>query len=147
VNEILTGVHDCRLVHLPARVVDRVQRGLNQFLLLQAYDFTFQAFLPQKADDEKLAALQNGSEVEVTGICMIERGNQWLAGDKWRASSFHLVLRSPKDVVVLQNPPSMKMPDELWLAGAFGAVALGALVWVAILKRRVRTLSQISQRK
>ena len=138
VNEILTGVHDCRLVQLQATVLDRVQRGLNQFLLLQAGDFTFQAYLPQKVNEADLAGLQNGSEVTATGICMIERGNKWQAGDKWRAASFHLVLRSPGDVVVTQNPPGVKMPDELRVAGVFGVVALAALAWVAVLKRKIR---------
>ena len=138
VNEILTGVHDCRLVQLPARVLDRVQRGVNQFLLLQSSDLTFQAYLPQKIDNDQLAALQNGSEVMVTGICMIERGNHWQAGEKWRAASFHLLLRSPKDVVVLQNPAGWTLPDDTWAMGAFGVVALGALSWVAVLKRKVR---------
>lgn len=138
VNEILTGVHDCRLVQLQARVLERVERGVNQFLLLQAGDFTFQAYLPQKVSAAELANLQSGSEVTATGICMIERGNKWQAGDKWRAASFHLVLRSPKDVVVSQNPPGMKASDELWLAGVFGAAALAALAWVVILKRKMR---------
>lgn len=137
-NKILTGVHDCRLVQLPARVLDRVQRGVNQFLLLQTSDFTFQAYLPQKANHDELASLQNGSEVMVTGICMIERGNNWQAGEKWRAASFHLLLRSPKDLVVLQNASLWTLPDDSWVMGGLGVIALGALAWVAVLKRKVR---------
>ena len=138
VNEILTGVHDCRLVQLPARVLDRVQRGINQFLLLQSSDFTFQAYLPQRLNNDELAAVQNGSEVLVTGICLIERGNHWQAGEKWRAASFHLLLRSPKDVTVLQGPAAIKSPDELLVAVVCGAIALGALLWVAVLRIKLR---------
>jgi hypothetical protein len=69
---------------------------------------------------------------------MIERGNTWQAGNKWRAASFHLVLRSPKDVLVMQNPPGWTMPEDSLVLGAFGAVALGALGWVAVLKRKIR---------
>ncbi len=143
VNAILTGVHDCQLVQLSARVLDRVQRGRSQFLLLQAGDYTFPAYLPQKMDDTQLAGLQNGSEVMATGICMIKRGNNWQAGDKWRAASFHLLLRSPKDVVVLQNPATWALPDELFIAGVSAAIALGALLWVAVLKQKVRQQSKI----
>lgn len=141
-NKILTGVHDCRMVQLEAKVLDRVQRGVNQFLLLQSGDFTFQAYLPQRADDSEYAAIQNGCEVMVSGICMIERGSQWQAGDKWRAASFHLLLRSPKDVVVLQTPAPVNMPDGIGLAGAFGVAALAALLWVVILKRKIRQQSK-----
>ena len=138
VNEILIGVHDSRLVQLPARVLDRVQRGVNQFLLLQSSDFTFQAYLPQRLNNDELAAVQNGSEVMVTGICLIERGNNWQAGEKWRAASFHLLLRSPKDVTVLQGPAAIKSPDELLVAVVCGAIALGALLWVAVLRTKLR---------
>ena len=138
VNKILTGAHDCRLVQLPARVLDCVQRGVNQFLQLQSSDFTFQAYLPQRLNNDELAAVQNGSEVLVTGICLIERGNNWQAGEKWRASSFHLLLRSPKDVSVLQGPAAIKSPDELLVAVVCGAIALGALLWVAVLRTKLR---------
>ena len=146
VNKILTGVHDSRLVQIPARVLDLVQRGVNQFLLLQSGDLTFQAYLPQKVHDEDLAAIQNGSEVMVTGICLIERGNQWQAGEKWRAASFHLLLRSPKDVAVLQSPSSWSPPDSLWIAVGCGIIAVGALVWVAVLRIKIRQQTEIIQR-
>ena len=138
VNEILTGVHDCRLVQLSATVLDRVQRGANQFFLLQSGDFTFQAYLPQKSNNDELAAIPNGSEVLVTGICMIERGSQWQAGDKWRAASFHLLLRSPKDVSVLNQPAASKMPDTLWIAVVAGLIAVGSLVWLAAVRIKHR---------
>ena len=138
VNEILTGVHDCRLVQLPAKVLDRVQRGVNQFLLLQSSDFTFQAYLPKKVNDAELSALQNGSEVMVTGVCLIERGNNWQAGETWRAASFHLLLRSPKDVLVLQPPSGWTLPDEPLITVGLGAIALGASLWVVVLRRKIR---------
>ena len=138
VNEILTGVHDCRLVQLSATVLDRVQRGVNQFFLLQSSDFTFQAYLPQKGNNDELAAIPNGSEVMVTGICMIERGSQWQAGDKWRAASFHLLLRSPKDVSVLNQSAAGKMPDTLWIAVVAGFIAVGSLLWVVAVRIKHR---------
>jgi hypothetical protein len=138
VNEILTGKHDCRLVQLQARVLDRVQRGVSQFLLLQTSDFTFQAYLPKKLDEDGFAGLEKGSEIMVTGICLIERGNNWQAGEAWRAASFHLLLRSPKDVTVLQGPPGLTLPDDSAVMVFLGVVALAALMWVAVLKRKVR---------
>lgn len=146
VNAILTGVHDCKLVQLPARVLGVVQRGLNRFLLLEAGDFTFQAYLPQKADGAELVDLPAGTEVLATGICMIQRGNKWQAGATWRAASFHLLLRSPKDVVVLQSPSGVSPAQELWLPAGLGVVALGSILWVAVLRRKVRHQSAIIQR-
>lgn len=137
VDKILTGVDDCRLVTLSARILDRVQRGVNQFLLLQSSDFTFQAYLPQR-DSDGFDSLQNGSDVKVTGVCLIERGNDWQAGENWRASSFHLLLRSPADVVVVQSPTTAKAPDGLWVATACGLIALACLVWIVIIRIRHR---------
>jgi hypothetical protein len=137
VNKILTGVDDCRLVTLSATVLDRVQRGVNQFLLLQSSDFTFQAYLPSR-DSDDFDTLENGSQVKVTGVCLIERGNDWQAGENWRAASFHLLLRSPADVSVLQTAPGVKVPDGLWIASACGIIALGSLVWLAIVRIKHR---------
>ena len=141
-NKILTGVHDSRLVQLPARILDRVERGVNQFLLLQSGDLTFQAFLPQQLNASELDSLPNGSDVMVTGVCIVERGNNWQAGAKWRAASFHLLLRSAKDVTVLKSPAALTFPDEFGIAGAFGMVAVAALAWVVVLKKNLRRLNK-----
>jgi hypothetical protein len=137
VNKLLTGVDDCQLVTLTARVLDRVQRGVNQFLLLQSSDFTFQAYLPRR-DSDDFDALQNGSEVKITGVCLIERGNDWQAGENWRAASFHLLMRSPDDVTVLQTPAGLNVPDGLWIALASGIIALGSLLWLVIIRIKHR---------
>lgn len=135
-NEVLTGTHDCRLVQLKATVLDRVDRGVNQFLLLEAGDFIFQAYLPQSAPTDRLANLVNGSEVLVTGICLIERGNNWEAGENWRAKSFRLLLRSANDVVVVQAPSGWSYELILGLGGAVEVVILVVIVWLAVFRKR-----------
>lgn len=142
INKILTGVHDSRLVQLPAKVLERVQRGVNQFLLLQNGEFIFQAYLPQNLNSEALAAVKSGADVMVTGVCIIERGNNWQAGARWRAASFHLLLRSAQDVVVTSSPVAVSAPDGVGVAVAFGLAALAALIWVIVLKQKVRQLAK-----
>ena len=85
----------------------------------------------------------NGSEVSVTGVCLIERGSSWRAGESWRAKSFRILLRSPQDVVVLQSPPWWTLQKVLWIAGAMGLVTLAAFTWVVVLRRRVRQQTEI----
>jgi hypothetical protein len=51
------------------------------------------------------AYLQNGCKVAVTGVCLIERGNDWHVGPDWRAKSFRILLRSAGDIFVLQGRP------------------------------------------
>jgi hypothetical protein len=141
VNKILTGVHDSRLVKLEAKVLERVQRGVNQFLLLQSGDFTFQAFLPQRLNNEELASVSSGADVTVTGVCIIERGNDWQAGEKWRAASFHILLRSANDIAVTNSPVMAAAPDSVSLATPFILASLAALCWVVVLKLKIRKMT------
>jgi signal transduction histidine kinase len=135
-DEALKGNHDCQLVQLVARLIDRTQHGSEQFLILQESNFIFQASLKQTDGHDGFALLENGSRVAVTGVCRIEPG-EWQAGENWRAKSFTIQLRSSDDVVLLESPPWWSLKKVLWIAKALGFVALAAFSWVAVLRRRV----------
>jgi len=134
-NDVLTGAHDCRLVQISATVLERVDRGINQFLLLQAGDFIFQAYLPQGAISERFTGLVKGSEVLATGICLIERGNSWQAGKDWRAKSFRLLLRSPEDIELVQAPSQWSYEMLLGIVGAAEIVLL--IVILGMLRKKM----------
>ena len=135
-NETLKGTHDCRLVRLEANLLDRTQRGREQFLVLETGGFIFHGYLGQNDGGVGFAHAQNGSVVAVTGVCLIERGSSWLAGEGWRAKSFRLLLRSPGDVAVLQSPPWWTDASRLRMVGILSVLALIALVAIDILRRR-----------
>jgi len=135
-DEALTGNHDCQLIKISARLVDRALHGAEQYLVLQESNFIFQASLKPFDGRDNFGLLENGSRLEVTGVCRIEPG-QWQAGDNWRAKSFSIQLRSPDDVVLLQAPPWWTLKRLLWIAGALSLVTLLAFAWVVVLRRRV----------
>ena len=135
-DEVLTGTHDCRLVRINAKLLERTQRGREQFLVLETGGFIFHAYLGQDAGSAAFAEFPNGSEVSVTGICLIERGSGWRAGEGWRAKSFRLLLRSPGDATLLQAPPWWTQGDMIERAALVGVVALVILVLIDILRRR-----------
>jgi len=135
-DEVLKGDHDCRLIQVGARLIDRTQHGAEQFLILQQSNFIFQASLRQTGGQDDFSLLQNGSQVAVTGVCQIEPG-EWQAGEGWRAKSFRIRLRSPLDVVLLAAPPWWTLKRVLWIAGGLGFVAVAAFGWVAVLRRKV----------
>jgi len=83
----------------------------------------------------------------VTGICLIERGSSWRAGEGWRAKSFRILLRSPRDVAILRSPPWWNVQRVLWMASALGLVALAASAWVAVLRRRVQQQTEIIRQR
>jgi two-component system sensor kinase FixL len=93
------------------------------------------------------SSAQAGSEIGVTGICLIERGSSWMAGENWRAKSFRILLRSPGDVVILRSPPWWNVRRVLWMTGILGLLALAASAWVAILRRRVHQQTDIIRQR
>ncbi|HSY17909.1 MAG TPA: ATP-binding protein [Candidatus Acidoferrales bacterium] len=135
-DEALKGDHDCRLIRVSARLIDRTQHGSEQFLILQEGTFIFQASLKQAKGHENFTELQNGSRVMVTGVCRIEPG-EWHAGEDWRAKSFSIQLRSAADVTLLESPSWWTLKKVLWIAGALCFVTLAAFGWVAVLRRKV----------
>ena len=136
VNELLKGAHDCRLVRLRANLLERTQRGREQFFVLESGGFSFPAYFSQEADVTGLDRFLNNSELAVTGICLIERGSGWQAGESWRAKSFRLLLPATTSVVVLAEPPWWTQPNKLRVAGICSISALALLVFMDVLRRR-----------
>lgn len=137
VDGALSGAHDCRLVRLRAKLLDRARQSREPFLVLEAGGFVFPAHFDSQPGADALAGLRNGSQLALTGICLIEPAN-WQAGPEGRAKSFRLLLRSPADVEVLAAPPWWTLEKLLWTTGGLGVIVLAAFAWVAILRRRVQ---------
>jgi PAS domain S-box-containing protein len=147
-DEALKGTHDCRLVRIKATVLDRARHSQEQFLVLQSSGFIFHAYLERKdGGGVDFAYLQNGSKIAVTGVCAIETGSEWKAGDTWRARAFRILLRYPSDIELLQAVPWWNLRKLLWLMGMLGVMALAGFVWVAVLRRRVHQQTGIIREK
>jgi PAS domain S-box-containing protein len=147
-DEALKGTHDCRLVRIEATVLDRARHSQEQFLVLESSGFIFHAYLERKdGGGVDFAYLQNGSKIAVTGVCAIETGSEWKAGDTWRARAFRILLRSPSDIELRQAVPWWNLQKLGWLMGILGVVALVGYVWVAVLRRRVHKQTEIIREK
>jgi PAS domain S-box-containing protein len=146
-DEALKGTHDCRLVRIEATVLDRARHSREQFLVLQSGGFIFHAYLERKGTGTDFVYLQNGTKVAVTGICLIETGDDWHAGEAWRAKSFRILLRSAGDIFVLKRPPWWNLQKLFWIVGILGFVVIAAFAWVAILRRRVHKQTGIIRQK
>ena len=142
-DEALAGNYDCRLVQITAKLLEHTQRGREQFIVLEKDGFIFYAFLAQAEGLPGFSHAQAGSEVAVTGICLIERGSSWRAGEGWRAKSLRILLRSLGDVTILRSPPWLNVRRVLWMAATLGLIALAASAWVAVLRRRVQKQTEI----
>ncbi len=136
IDDVLKGNHDCRLIRVSGKVLDRAEHGADRYLILQDGGFIFHAYLNPEPGEDSLASIANGSRVAVTGVCQIDPG-EWQAGDAWRARGFNIRLRTISDVTVLQAPSWWTLGRLLWLAGALALAAAAAFAWVAVLRRQV----------
>jgi hypothetical protein len=144
VDEVLKGAHDCRVISVKANLLERTRRGREQFLVLESGGFTFHAYMGEtgpEADLTKLDQLLNGSELMVTGICLVERGSGWQAGEGWRVKSFRLILPTTGDIKLIKAPPWWTQPDKLRIAGIISALLLAVLVFIDVLRRRPKRIN------
>jgi PAS domain S-box-containing protein len=146
-NEALNGTHDCRLVKIEATLLDLARQSNESFLILQAGKFVFHAYLKWPGRNMDFSGLKNGSKVLVTGICVIDPGNDWHSGSDWRAESFRILLRSSNDIQVLARPPWWTLQRLLMAVGILLATILTAMGWVVLLRRRVHKQTKIIEEK
>jgi PAS domain S-box-containing protein len=145
-DEALKGAYDCRLVRLEGTVLDRTRYGHEQFLVVQSGGFIFNAYLEHK-DGVNFSYLENGSRVTVTGVCVIDPGNDWHFGADWRAKSFRLLMRYPGDIYLLARAPWWNLQRMLWAVALLLLGVMLALAWVVILRRRVQKQTAIIRRQ
>ena len=90
-------------------------------------------------------AWQEGSRIQVTGVCSVlvdAQGTVARAGDT-RPALFRLQLRSPADVVVLQAPSWWTARHSLAVLCLVLVVTLLVLCWVAVLRYRVKRQTEV----
>jgi PAS domain S-box-containing protein len=143
----LQGNFDCRLVRIEATMIDQGRYGDEQFLVLESGGFIFHAYLDQYGDPFNFASLRNGSQIAVTGVCLIETGNDWHPGKEWRAKSFRILMRSPGDMTVIRAVAWWNLQKLLWIVGILAVVVQAAFAWVVVLRLRVHKQTQIIRQK
>ena len=136
------GDYEGCLIRFPARLLEARVSHDSGLLLLSAGKTSVVA-VADLADFTALRRLMPGSELEVTGIVATE----WKVDPtKWPATILDrmtLLVRSPDDVRLLRTP-SWWTPQRLGilLAGVAAALA-GALAWLWLLRRQVKTQSTL----
>jgi PAS domain S-box-containing protein len=127
----LGGRYDAELVRIEGRLLDRATRPGGQTLVLRAGELTFEADLEDTKYQYRVASLRSGSLLRLTGICAVQ------VNENREPQGFRILLRSPGDIVVLALPTWWNLEHLLWAMGILGALILGALVWVGILRSQV----------
>ncbi len=109
----------------------------EKVMTLRQGNATFAAVLKHEAAAASLASLREGSLLRLTGICFVE-------GDVvGRPRALKIQLRSPADVVILRRPPWLTASRALSMLEILAIAIIAALVWVSVLRRRVRGQTEI----
>ena len=136
-GDLATGKHESQLIQIDADVTDYITGNTLEQFQLRAQAFSFMAQLRRLPGMPPLLRVPSGSHVRLTGICEIEWGMASL-----QPTGFHVLLRSPQDLVILQHAPWWSRQRLWWLLEALGAGVLAALAWIFLLRRRVAQQTQ-----
>ncbi|MEQ2008805.1 MAG: sensor histidine kinase [Limisphaerales bacterium] len=146
IGAILEGkIHHCELVALEGWLIETTRLRDNWILTLkskdQAEDHIWEAHLRASPDDSG-AMWPVGSRLRLTGVCWLDRVVQ-RSGTVLLPGSFHVLLRSPGDVALLEQP-SWWTRDRLlgFVALLAFSITLSA-AWVGLLRRQVRVQSSV----
>ena len=147
INQLLTENYDLVLVRLSGRLLNRVDRYDEEVLVLESENMILSAHLDTAKSDSRIAQLENGSQLELTGVCLAQPVANWNPSLPSHPEAFQLLLRSAGDVVVLQNPSWWTLSRLCWVLGMLSVALLAGFAWVFVLDRRVRRQTDIIQRK
>ena len=130
--QALAGDHDGDLVEIEAGLLNWRSQPNAAWLVMKSGEHVFEAEVDRLSESARFA-LQEGSRLKLTGICLVEVG-----GEFNDPKSFRLLLKSGEDVVVLRRPGWWSLSHSLWLLAVLGTSVLTTLGWVWMLRRRVR---------
>jgi signal transduction histidine kinase/DNA-binding response OmpR family regulator len=131
VEQAVSGNFDGELVRIRAHVV-QATTGPKPVLVLEEGGYVFEAIWDGQLGQSPARA---GSVIDLVGICSVQV--EFVLGQQ-TASGFKLLLQSPADVAIVQPAPWWTMTHTMATIGAMSLTILVALVWVAVLRNRVR---------
>lgn len=129
---LYTQAYDNQLIRLKAHLLESVLPQDRPQLKLESGASMFVATLEQIGPNKLMPALQPGSLLELTGICILQ------AGEERRPNNFRLLLRNTDDIRMVQRPnwwTQRRTFRGLLILVAFAGAAMG---WVWLLQRSVR---------
>jgi signal transduction histidine kinase/DNA-binding response OmpR family regulator len=146
-DEALSGNYHAQLVRIEARVVDQSRTPTQSTLTLRAGRHTFNATVERDSELGQLDGIRPGSLVAVTGVCLVQPAADTSGLAYMRIGDFNLRLRDGNDVAVLRSASWWTVRNTLWVLLAAVAAALVALSWVWVLRRRVRSQTDVIRRQ
>ncbi|HEV2989144.1 MAG TPA: sensor histidine kinase [Candidatus Angelobacter sp.] len=136
------GRYDGALVTTDARLIHLELQPYGASLLLQHGATVFEARLQPADPNDLRVSVPPGSELRVTGICLVRAGGIWHSPE-----SFRLLLRSRGDITVLRTPSWWNLRHTVWVLAATGTILVLVIAWVVVLGRRLREQMALIRQK
>lgn len=136
------GRYDAALVSTDARLIHFEPQPSGASLLLQQGTKVFEARLESADARDLQTSLPSGTDLRLTGICLVRAGGPWRAPE-----SFRLLLRSRADITILRTPSWWNLRHTLWVLAITGTLLLLVTAWVVALGRRLREQMEVIRRK
>ena len=131
-EQMFSGSADAQLIRIHGRLLKQSRSLQGGVLLISTGDRTFPAMLPSGLPADSFSALREGSLLELTGTLQIE------VFPNKTPKGAQLLLRSPEDVVIVQQAPFWTGTRMLAGFGILWLAVAAATTWIAMLRRRVR---------
>jgi diguanylate cyclase (GGDEF)-like protein len=139
-QEAMKGDYEAKLIRIQGRLVQQDRTSEYPTLVLSSGGRLFLAILPTGTSAYETTSWQVGSELQLTGVCSVQVDKHLSAEREGAAQpkSFRVLLRSARDVAVLQQPSWWTPRRTLMVLSVCVLAILFGILWVAALKRRVR---------
>ena len=137
-DKILRGGFGSELIQIDGLLIGHDLASSDLSLQLSSGDTLFPVILPKSLAGSQASAWRIGSRLRITGICSVQIDAQSnVRGGMAATKSFRVLMRSPADVTILEQPSWWTPSHALVVLALALTAALGALAWVVLLRRRV----------
>jgi diguanylate cyclase (GGDEF)-like protein len=136
--QLASGTHPFELVSVEGQLIMRVREAAQDQYVIASGGHVFSAIYrhPERGLNLPLAPMRDvplGSRVRVTGICVLDRGDQFRG-----QVAFHLLLRSQEDIAVLAGPSIISVRNLAVLLGLLLILVSVFMVKAVLLERKLR---------
>jgi diguanylate cyclase (GGDEF)-like protein len=137
ITQLASGTHAFELVSVEGQLLTQVRERAQDQYVVVAQGHVFSAIYrhPERGLNIPLAPMKEvrlGSRVRVTGICVLDRGDQFRG-----AVAFHLLLRSSSDVTVIAGPSIVSVRNLGILLGVLLMIVFAAIGRAWLLDRKL----------
>jgi len=128
-GNVLTPENDAELVRVQGQFLSVLTTPTERVLVLKMGETVFDAGLDKNTDDGALNGIRPGSLVSITGVYSYQAGPP---------PSFRLLLRSPRDIVLVAAAPWWTLRHTLVMVMMLTLAASVGGVWLKTMARRKR---------